>query len=264
MSTEIARPAPSAIALEIENQRDVLLQLMPDRATQERFMAALLTYVEPRAELHSKLHRQSLMVAVYQIAKLGLDPGSDVYLRAGNDGIKLMVGYHGAHKLMLRVPGASHLHVDMIYANEHCVVEHGRVIEHVNSLDVKRRGPAIACVARLHFHDGRVIERIVDQTDIDIARKTGQNGWKISEGEMWRKTAILRLAKIVVLDEMTRSALEDADRSEYRNAPPQRVTPRVYAGPKRVELPEETAPEIVTETVDVETVEIAPTETEEI
>lgn len=260
MSTEIARPAPSAIALEIENQRDILLQLMPDRATQERFMAALLTYVEPRTELHSKAHRQSLMVAVYQIAKLGLDPGSDVYLRTGNDGIKLMVGYHGAHKLMLRVPGASHLHVDMIYANEHCVVEHGRVIEHVNSLDVKRRGPPVACVARLHFHDGRTIERIVDQTDIDIARKTGQNGWKISEGEMWRKTAILRLAKIVVLDEMTRSALEENERSEYRNTPPQRTGPRLYAGPKRTELTAEIATETTTEIVTETTTDTIETE----
>jgi hypothetical protein len=152
----------------------------------------------------------------------------------------------------------------MIYANEHCLVEHGRVIEHVNSLDVKRRGPPVACVARLHFYDGRTIERIIDQIDIDIARKTGQNGWKISEGEMWRKTAIHRLAKIVVsLDETTRSAFEENERGAYQSAPAQRTGPRLYAGPKPVELPAEIVTETTSET-DTETVTETTIETEEI
>jgi hypothetical protein len=73
-------PALTNVATLIEKRRDTLTALLPDRSQQDRFMAALLTYVGPERSLHAPALQESLVIALYQVAKLGLDPGVDCYL----------------------------------------------------------------------------------------------------------------------------------------------------------------------------------------
>jgi recombinational DNA repair protein RecT len=59
----------------------------------------------------------------------------------------------------------------------------------------------------------------VDQSEIEAAAAKGQAAWKTNASEMWRKTALLRLAKIVPLDSQTAGALDDIERGTYDVTP---------------------------------------------
>jgi recombinational DNA repair protein RecT len=243
----------------IESRRDTLVQLMPEQAQQDRFIAALMTHVLPRPELHDKRLQPSLMVGLYHLAKLGLDPGVDAHLINRGGVVRCEIGYAGAVKLMMTYPGAKSVHVDLIYQNEEYRIEQGRLVAHVNSLDVKTRGPLIGASARLYLHDGTTIERIIDGDDIARARMAGGAAWKTSESEMVRKTAILRLRKLVPFDPDRQRVLNELEAYEAETvvhsgpghapgnlAPGRRMLGRVMARPMlaaETSAPETTAPE---------------------
>ena len=226
----------------IESRRDMLVQLMPEQAQQDRFIAALMTHVLPRPELHDKRLQPSLMVSLYQLAKLGLDPGVDAHLIVRVGIVRCEIGYVGAVKLMMTYPGAKSVHVDLIYANEEYRIEHGRLVSHVNSLDVKARGPIVGASARLYLHDGTTIERIIDGDDIARARQAAMTAgaglaWKTSEPEMVRKTALLRLRKLVPFDPDRQRILNELEAykaetvSPTFGAPGRKLLGRVMARP---------------------------------
>ena len=239
--------ALTPIASLIEKRRDTLTALLPDRSQQDRFMAALLTYVGPERALHAPALQESLVIALYQVAKLGLDPGVDCYLIPRSGKVRCELGYKGALKVMLRTPGASHVHTYLIHANEHYVIERGRVTEHRAILG-PARGELVAAVAELHMRDGSVIERIVDQSEIDAAASKGQAAWKTNASEMWRKTALLRLAKIVPLDSQTAGALADIERSTYdvQGIETTQSTPRRFAPQQAQRMTLPAAPAAIT------------------
>lgn len=250
MSTAIQT---SSIGTLIEKRRDTLVALLPDRSQQDRFMAALLTYVGPERSLHAPALQESLVIALYQVAKLGLDPGVDCYLIPRSGRVRCEIGYKGAVKVMLRTPGTSHVHTYLIHEHEHYVMSKGRVTEHRAILG-PTRGQLVAAVAELHMRDGSVIERIVDQSEIDAAASKGQAAWKTNASEMWRKTALLRLAKIVPLDGQTAGALAEIERGTFDSSPVEPVTSQpvrrfATSQPTRMTLPAPTqhTTELVTE-----------------
>lgn len=229
-----------AIIQAIEKRRDTIVSLLPDRAQQERFMSALITHVGPRRELWTPALQESLIVSLYTVAKLGLDPGVDCYLIPRSGTVRCEIGYKGAVKIMLRVPGATHVHTFLIYQNERYRIERGHVVMHEASLDVVGRGKLVAAVAQLYLRDGSCIERIVDEAEIDVAKRMGQGAWRTAEGEMWRKTALLRLAKIVPLDSLTSAAIAEIEQATITPVEsPKRFT---SAQPTRLTLPSQTAP----------------------
>jgi recombinational DNA repair protein RecT len=235
----------------IESRRDTLVQLMPEQAQQDRFLAALMTHVLPRPELHDKRLQPSLMVGLYHLAKLGLDPGVDAHLINRGGVVRCEIGYAGAVKLMMTYPGARSVHVDLIYQNEEYRIEHGRLVAHVNSLDVRGRGPLVGASARLYLQDGTTIERIIDGDDIARARQAGGAAWKTSEPEMVRKTALLRLRKLVPFDPDRQRVLNELEAYEAETvvhsgpapgnlAPGRRMLGRVMVRPM---ISADTAPE---------------------
>ena len=252
MTTALTRQEATQAA--IQQHQDTLLRLLPDRAQQDRYLAAIMTHVAPNTDLHAPVLQPSLIVAVYHMAKLGLDPGVDANLIPRSGIVRCEITFKGAAKIMMRTPGAVKLHTYLIYQNEEYRIEQGRVVRHVASLDVDTRGPLVAAVAELHYADGTVVERIVDGAEIAIARARGKDAWKTSPGEMWRKTAILRLAKIVPLDSLTAGTLNEIERQEYvEESPAPRSTRRVLsAGPVPMQLAAAEPTELDPETVDVE------------
>jgi recombinational DNA repair protein RecT len=250
MSTDLQTAAPVWLS-DIQTRETTLLTLLPDEADQRRFMTALTTYVGPRRELHAPGLRPSLVLALYQCAKLNLDLGSqmDFIVRGGK--VCAEINVMGAIVLMLRSPGASHVDCFVIRANDTVRMENGRLVHHeVHTLDVAVRGPIIACCARLYYHDGRCIERVIDSEIIANAKKAGGKLlWDNHFQEAVRKTAVLRLRKLVPLDSRTQSALDEIERDSM--AVQQTATPTV----RRIQLPEVTATPTVDTDVDFTTEE---------
>jgi recombinational DNA repair protein RecT len=217
MSTELQTapatpPAPRWLA-DIQDRKDTLLALLPDEADQRRFMTALTTYVGPRPALHAPALRPSLVLALYQTAKLNLDLGSqmDFIVRGGK--VCAEVNFKGAIVLMLRSPGATHVDCFEIRQNDTVRMENGRLVHHeVHTLDIATRGPIIACCARLWFRDGHCIERVIDLDIINNAKKAGGSTlWKDHFTEAVRKTCVLRLGKLAPLDAKTQSVLSEIE-----------------------------------------------------
>ena len=213
MSTEL-QTAPVWLS-DIQTRENTLLTLLPDETDQRRFMTALTTYVGPRRELHAPALRPSLVLALYQAAKVNLDLGTQMHFIVRGPKVCAEISYQGAMVLMLRSPGASHVDCFEIRQNDTVEVAGGRLVHHeVHTLDVNARGPIIACCARLHYTAGHTIERIIDLDIIAAAQKAGGAAWKGGPGnylEMVRKTAILRLRKLVPLDSSTQSALDEIE-----------------------------------------------------
>jgi recombinational DNA repair protein RecT len=199
-------------------------------------MTALTTYVGPRPELHTPALRPSLVLALYQAAKVNLDLGTQMHFIVRGAKVCAEISYQGAMVLMLRSPGASHVDCFEIRQNDTVEVANGRLIRHeVHTLDPAARGPIIACCARLHYTAGHTIERIIDLDIINAAQKAGGAAWKGGPGnflEMVRKTAILRLRKLVPLDSRTQSALDEIEANSM-------AVQQVTATPvRRIQLPE--------------------------
>jgi len=254
MTTALTRTA--ALEDAIHSRSATLAVLLPERAQQERFLTALITYVAPNPALHSERLQDSLMLAACQLAKLGLDPGADAYLIPRGGVVRCEIGYRGAVKIMKRATGASHVDAYIIYENEHYVVEKGRVLEHRAILDTDKRGKFLAAVAQIHLPDGTVIERIVDRAEMAISRAMGGPAWKTAPSEMERKTAILKLAKTNVDDPMVRSELDAIDRANAIDAetiPTPRSTRRIIGAPAPLQLANEDTAEPVD--VDADTTE---------
>lgn len=248
MSTEIAPRTQAEIqAANKEKVRALLndparqqqiFELLPTAADQRRFLASMQTYVLPRAELHADNVRGSLVVAVYQAAKAALDLGVDANIivrssKATGPVARFELTVSGAIILMLRSPGASHVTCHVIRRNDAVHVVDGVLVRHeYDTIDPVARGPIVGAVARLHYHDGRVIERLIDGNAIAAARATGGNAWSGGEGpfeEMVRKTAILRLRKLVPLDSQTQGLLDEIEHAPYaeaRERGPRRIAPQ--------------------------------------
>ena len=251
MTTALTRTA--ALEDAIQSRRATLEVLLPERAQQDRFLTALITYVAPNTTLHSERLQDSLMLAACQLAKLGLDPGVDAYLIPRGGVVRCEIGYRGAVKIMKRATAATHVDAYIIYENEHHVVEKGCVLEHRAILDTDKRGKFLAAEAQLHMPDGTVIERIVDRAEMAISRAMGGPAWKTAPSEMERKTAILKLAKTNVDDPMVRSELDAIDRATAIDAEVierPRSTRRIIGTPAPLQL--EDATETDPQTVDVE------------
>lgn len=253
MTTELAQ-TPRWLS-DIQTREATLLTLLPDEADQRRFITALTTYVGPRSELHAPALRPSLVLALYQAAKLNLDLGTQMHFIVRGPKVCAEISAQGALVLILRSPGATHVDLFEVRQNDTVRMENGRLIHHeVHTLDPVARGPIVACCGRVWYRDGHCIERVIDAEIIEAARKAGGAAWKSGPGayvEMVRKTCLLRLRKLVPLDSRTQSALDEIERDSMavqQTAQPARV--------QRIELPTVTAS--TPEVDDFPTVEEAP------
>ena len=234
MSTEL-QTQPVWLS-DIQTRESTLLTLLPDEADQRRFMTALTTYVGPRRELHAPALRPSLVLALYQAAKVNLDLGTQMHFIVRGPKVCAEISYQGAMVLMLRSPGATHVDCFEIRERDTVRIEGGRLVHHeVHTLDVQARGPIVACCGRVWYRDGHCIERIIDLDIIDAARKAGGAAWKGGAGaylEMVRKTCILRLRKLVPLDSRTQSALDEIEADSMA------VQQTAATTVRRIQLPE--------------------------
>lgn len=239
MSTELAARTQSELRKANEDKvrrllndparQQQIFELLPTVADQHRFLASVTTYVLPRPELHGKDIQGSLVLALYQAAKAGLDLGTDANIIVRKSGgvaaARFELTVNGAIILMMRTPGASHITCHTIRKNDVVQVVDGVLVQHeYGTLDPDARGAIVGAVARLHYRDGRVIERLIDRNTIKAAEGAGSSGhsaWKAGEGpfeEMVRKTAILRLRKLVPLDTQTQGLLEELEGAPYADA----------------------------------------------
>jgi recombination protein RecT len=191
----------------------------------DRFLRCLLTTVGRDPKL-MECDKQSVMAGAMTAAQLGLeiDPAlGRAYLLPYRDSkrgmiAQLIVGYKGFVDLFYRSGMADGIQASEVYERDHFRVVRGLnpVLEH-EPFDGDDAGPLRCAYAIASLKGGGKVWEVATKRDIARARKASRGAnsdyspWNTAEGEMWKKTAIRKLAKLLPLSPELRDAIAHDD-----------------------------------------------------
>ena len=201
---------------------------LPKHVTVERFMRVAFMAVRNNPAL-LECTPESLVSACMTAAQLGLEPDGilgHAYLVPYNNrtlnrkDAQFQVGYKGLIALARRSGEVRSIAAHVVHEKDYFDYAYGlnEKLEHRPA--VGERGKPIAVYAVAHFKDGGHAFEVMQAEDVEKNRKKSKAGndkndkpigiWAEYTDEMWRKTAIRRLAKYLPLSvEFQRAAAMD-------------------------------------------------------
>lgn len=213
---------------------------LPDQRKLERFCRTALTVcsTDPTLLDENKTNRQSLGLALIQIATMGLEVGplGEAYVvRYGSDA-KPLVGYKGLLKLARQSGEIEDISATVVYAGDDFSYTAGTSpnVHHVPNLQGPRGDADIVAVYAVAWLRGspRPHVEVMTVQEVNAVRRASRSGgsgpWKDWYGEMARKTVIRRIIKQLPVSIEFAEALDDAPA-----ATPQPQTVDVTGQPSR-------------------------------
>ncbi|RKT85630.1 recombination protein RecT [Saccharopolyspora antimicrobica] len=216
IGTAVARktdqPSPSAL---IGNNRADLAQVMPSHMRADTWVRIAQGVVRRDRKLAEAAHNspQSLMVALMEAARLGLEPGTEQYYltprkNRGKLEILGITGYQGLIELMYRSGAVASVVVEVVRENDTFRWAPGRMVKPEHEADwfatEAERGPLRGVYAYAEMTNGSTSKVVVLNRDhIARAKEAAQGAdsqyspWNTNEEAMWLKTAARRLSKWV-------------------------------------------------------------------
>ena len=169
----------------------------------DRFARLLMTTLRKTPELMN-CTQVSLLGSLLEVARLGLDPSSDlVYLlpyknnRAGVSNVEVIVSAKGFIELALRSGRVLKVESRAVFDGDDFEVDYGKTdassIIHKPSLT--GHGPLTHAWARAIGREGQIWIEVMDREQIEAISKGRRGPWQTDFDEMARKTVIRRLAK---------------------------------------------------------------------
>lgn len=241
----------------LEKSKDQIAMALPKHLTPERLMRIAMTTIQKNPKL-LEADPRSLIGAIIQCAQLGLEPDSvlgHAYLvpfwnnKLGRYDVTFVAGYKGLIALALRSGEVAHVHANNVFEGEPFNYEEGltQIIKHTPMPPSKRTNKKIGtyAVAKLANGEGigiwmwtEEIELIRDKAllsrriDPRKAPRDEWGPWGTDEDEMFKKTAIRRISKILSLSpEFQKAAALD----EMADAGiPQNLDQEVFLGPEGI------------------------------
>lgn len=154
---------------------------------------------------------QTLMVALLNAARLGLEPGTEEFYltprRAkGRNEILGIVGYQGIVEMMYRAGEVSSVVAECVYANDGFDYQPGRdeLPRHTIDWDSEDRGALRLVYAYARSRAGSVSKIVVlNRAEINKIKSSAQGAtseyspWRTNESAMWLKSAVRQLRKWV-------------------------------------------------------------------
>jgi len=210
----------NALTVKVSTVRDMLAQsgdqiraalpahMKPDRLAR----IAMTTFQRTPALLDCD--PKTLVAQVIQCAQLGLEPDGilgGAYLvpfrnnRLGKMDCQLIVGYKGLIDLARRSGQVSNIYARVVYENEDFSVSYGLTpdLQHNPLPPAKRGKEKLGVYAVAVLKDGNVNFEFLYADEIEAIKKQSRASkdgpWVTHEEEMWKKTAIRRLAKTLPL-----------------------------------------------------------------
>jgi len=229
-------PATSAVAprsklstlralIEGEGMKRELARALPKVLNVERFTRTLITTLNKMPEL-ADCDQGSVMAGIVTAAQLGLeiDPTlGRAYLIPYNDRSKgkiaqLIIGYRGFVELAYRSGQIASFQAEVVYANDEFDYELGLNprLKHV-PFTGDDRGELRYAYAVVKLAGGGSVFRVLGPADIKKAKASSRaasssySPWTTHPDEMWRKTAIRAIAKMLPLSPELRDAVKQDD-----------------------------------------------------
>jgi recombination protein RecT len=207
----------------LEKSKGQIAMALPKHLNADRIVRVAMTSVQRTPEL-LKCDPISLVAAVIQSSQLGLEPDGilgHAYLipfnntKKGRMEVQFIPGYKGLIDLARRSGQVVSIGAHVVFENEPFKLIYGydEKLDH-EPLPPSKRGARKGVYAVARLKDGSVhfewlwAEEVEDIKNGSKARNFGP--WKTHEDEMWRKTAIRRLAKYLPLSvEFAKAAAAD-------------------------------------------------------
>lgn len=199
---------------------------LPRHLTTDRMVRTVMTAVQSNPKLLD-CSQQSLIRAVMEAAQLGLMPDGILghgYLIPYGQKAQFIPGYKGFIDLARRSGHVQSMAAHVVYEADEFSYTYGldETLVHKPSRD-KQRGRRVAVYAVARFKDGGHAFEVLEQHDIDFIKSHSaavrankkDSPWFTHEDEMWRKSAIRRLAKYLPMSvELQAAVALDEQREE--------------------------------------------------
>lgn len=207
----------------LERSKAQIAMALPKHLNADRIIRVAMTSIQRNPQL-LECDPISLVAAVIQSSQLGLEPDGilgHAYLIPFNNAkknrmeVQFIPGYKGMIDLARRSGQVVAIGAHVVYENEPFKLVYGyeEKLDH-EPLPPSKRGARKGVYAAARLKDGSVhfewlwAEEVEDIKNQSKARNFGP--WKTHEDEMWRKTAIRRLAKYLPLSvEFAKAAAAD-------------------------------------------------------
>ncbi len=216
--------------LKLEEMKPTLAAILPKHITPERMVRIALQAVVAQPEL-LECSQNSILRGILQAAQLGLEIGGALghaYLipfkgKDGNKHAQFIPGYRGLVDLVRRTGEINSIATHLVYAKDKFTLEYGLdpILKHQPYLDGDpgevRFGYAIA-----HFRDNALQFEVMTRHQMDAIRsrsKAANAGpWVTDTEEMYRKTVLRRLIKMLPTSPELRTAVEMDTRVDTEGA----------------------------------------------
>lgn len=221
--TQLAVKQTNTIRTLLEKSKGQIAMALPKHLSADRIIRVAMTSIQRTPDL-LKCDPISLVAAVIQSSQLGLEPDGilgHAYLipfnntKKGRMEVQFIPGYKGLIDLARRSGQVVSIGAHVVFENEPFKLIYGydEKLDH-EPLPPSKRGARKGVYAAARLKDGSVhfewlwAEEVEDIKSQSKARNFGP--WKTHEDEMWRKTAIRRLAKYLPLSvELAKAAAVD-------------------------------------------------------
>ncbi len=219
---------------------------LPTHMTKEHFSRALLTSFR-RTPALVQCEQSSIGNAVVTAAQLGLMIGVNgaCWLIPYGKECQLIIGYQGLIDLCYRSGIVESIFADVVFENDIFDFEQGlkQTLRHKINLKSERGKPyAVYAIARIKKSDTPVYvvltkDEVYKVRNSSAGAKSNKSPWNGEfETEMWKKTALRRLSKLLPKSIELQQALEFENRQEERWTSSQTVEDDPFA-PGRHKLP---------------------------
>lgn len=193
----------------VRDHRNDFAAVLPTHIKPETFVRVAVGVVNRDENLRAAATRDpgSLMVALLDAARQGLEPGTEQYYLTVRAGKVLGVrGYQGEIELIYRAGAVSSVIAEVVYAADQFSYQPGKDERphHVIDWDADDRGPIRLAYAYAVMKDGATSKVvIVNKARVQRAKQASATAgkshspWTSDEAAMWLKTAVHDLRKWV-------------------------------------------------------------------
>lgn len=212
ITTAVASRPPQTLSDLIEERSKDFTTVLPSHIKPETWIRLAQGALRKNAKLQqaAKSNPRSLLVALLDAARQGLEPGTEQYYLVprkvkGKLEVQGMRGYQGEIELIYRAGACSSVVVEVVREKDTFAWAPGRMERPEHEAKwFEDRGGLIGVYAYAIMKDGSTSKVVVlNQLDIDLAKSksdgadTEYSPWQWNPASMWLKTAVHRLQKFV-------------------------------------------------------------------
>lgn len=221
---DLHRPAPNAKTIMQAMESPAVVERLKTAATKHLTPDKLLRMIGVQMARVPKLGNCtpiSVLDCAMTCSELGLSPGvlGDIYLIPYSNVCTVIVGYRGMLKLARRSGEISTIQADVVRSGDQFDYRFGMdaKLDHKPSADPT--APITHAWAMAQFRDKSFQFVVMRASEVEAIRKrsrAGNNGpWVTDTAEMFKKTALRRLCKMLPLTPEVEEQIAAADRTEF-------------------------------------------------